>query len=76
MHDTIELAHNVIAGEHNLIIQLLRDIDSGRERGIVFIWPPAPTVIEPSKLATVTTAIITGLATARIELAAIRASEL
>jgi hypothetical protein len=76
MHDTIELAHNVIASEHNLIIQLLRDIDSRRERGIVFIWPPAPTVIEPSELATVTTAIITGLATARIELAAIRASEL
>jgi hypothetical protein len=42
----------------------------------VFIWPPTPTVIEPSKLATVTTDIITGLATARIELAAIRASEL
>jgi hypothetical protein len=32
-----------------------------RPRGIVFIWPPAPTVIEPSKLATVTTAIITAL---------------
>jgi hypothetical protein len=30
MHDVIELAHNVIAGEHHLIIQLLRDIDSLR----------------------------------------------
>ena len=27
----------------------------------MFIWPPAPTVIKPSKLATVTTAIITAL---------------
>jgi hypothetical protein len=49
------------ASEHHLIIQLLRDIDSRRERGIAFIWPPAPTVIKPSKLATVTTAIITAL---------------
>jgi hypothetical protein len=31
------------------------------ERGIVFIWPPAPTVIKPSKLATVTTAISNAL---------------
>ncbi len=54
--DIIELAHNVIAGAHRLIIQLLRDIDSRRSPGIVFIWPPALTVIEPSKLATVTTA--------------------
>lgn len=30
MRDIIELAHNVIAGEHHLIIQLLRDIDSRR----------------------------------------------
>ena len=30
MHDIIELAHNVTAGEHHLIIQLLRDIDSRR----------------------------------------------
>ena len=28
--DIIELAHNVIAGAHRLIIQLLRDIDSRR----------------------------------------------
>ena len=27
MRDIIKLAHNVIAGEHHLIIQLLRDID-------------------------------------------------
>lgn len=27
----------------------------------MFIWPPAPTVIKPSKLATVTTVIITAL---------------
>jgi hypothetical protein len=27
----------------------------------VFIWPPAPTVIKPSKVATVTTAITTAL---------------
>ena len=61
MHDIIELAHNVIAGERAPDHQLLRDIDSRRERGIVFIWPPAPTVIKPSKLAPVTTAIITAL---------------
>ena len=30
MHDIIELAHNVIAGAHHLIVQLLRDIDSRR----------------------------------------------
>ena len=60
MHDVIELAHNVIAGEHNLIIQLLRDIDSREERHRV-IWPPAPTAIKPSKLATVTTAISNAL---------------
>ena len=40
MRAIIELAHNVIAGQHHLI-QLLRDIDSRPERGIVFIWPPA-----------------------------------
>jgi hypothetical protein len=76
MHDTIDLARSVIAGEHHVIIQLQRDIDSRRERGIVFIWPPAPTVIEPSRLAAVSTAIITGLGAARIELAAIRAAGL
>jgi hypothetical protein len=25
MHEIVELAHNVIAGEHHLIIRLLRD---------------------------------------------------
>jgi hypothetical protein len=30
MRDMIELAHNIIAGEHHLIVQLLRDIDSRR----------------------------------------------
>ena len=59
--DIIELAHNVIAGAHRLIIQLLRDIDSRRSPGIVFIWPPAPTAIKPSKLATVTTVISNAL---------------
>jgi hypothetical protein len=30
MRDIIGLAHNIIAGEHHLIVQLLRDIDSRR----------------------------------------------
>jgi hypothetical protein len=42
----------------------------------VFVWPQAPTVIEPAQLATVTAAIIAVLGAARIQLAAIRASEL
>jgi hypothetical protein len=76
VHERIDLAVGVIAGEHHLTIQLLRDIDSPVQRGIVFIWPPAPTVIQPAQLATVTNAIIAALAAARIQLAAIRASEL
>jgi hypothetical protein len=36
VHERIDLAHGVIAGEHGLTIQLLRDIDSLAERGIVF----------------------------------------
>ena len=30
MRDIIERAHNIIAGEHHLIVQLPRDIDSRR----------------------------------------------
>ena len=30
MHEIVELAHNVTAGEDHLIVQLLRDIDSRR----------------------------------------------
>lgn len=33
MHEIIELAHNVIGGEHHLIIQL-RDIDSRRSAAL------------------------------------------
>jgi hypothetical protein len=76
VHERIDLACGVIAGEHRLTIQLLRDIDSRIERGIVFIWPPAPTVIQPAQLATVGNAIVAALAAARIQLAAIRASAL
>ena len=53
MHERIDLARGVIAGEHRLTIQLLRDIDSRAERGIVFIWPSAPTVIQQAELAAV-----------------------
>jgi hypothetical protein len=35
VQNTIELARSVIAGDQHLTIQLLRDIDSRRERGIV-----------------------------------------
>ena len=76
MQKRIDLAGGVIAGEHRLTIQLLRDIDSRAEGGIVFIWPPAPTLIQTAQLATVTNAIVAALAAARIQLAAIRASEL
>lgn len=62
MHERIDLTRDVIAGEHRLAIQLLRDIDSRAERGIVFIWPPAPTVIQPAQLATVANAIVAALA--------------
>ena len=43
MHERIDLVRAVIAGEHRLTIRLPRDIDSAVERGIVFIWRPAPT---------------------------------
>jgi hypothetical protein len=76
VHERIDLARGVIAGEHHLTIQLLRDIDSRAERGIGFIWPPAPTLIQPAQLAAVSNAIVAALAAARIQLAAIRASEL
>ena len=76
MQERIDLARGVIAGEHRLIIQLIRDIDSRVERSIVFIWPPAPTVIQPGQLAAVSNAIVAALAAARIQLAAIRAGEL
>ena len=42
MHERIDLVRAVIAGEHRLTIRLPRDIDSAVERGIVFIWRPAP----------------------------------
>jgi hypothetical protein len=62
MHDIIELAHNVIAGERappdHPTAARHRQPPGARHR---VIWPPAPTVIKPSKLATVTTAIITAL---------------
>jgi hypothetical protein len=59
-----------------LTIQLLRGIDSRTERGIVFIWPPAPTVIRQAQLATVSNAIVAALAAARIQLPAITAGAL
>ena len=58
MHDIIELAHNVIAGEDHLIIQLLRDIDSRRSAASCSSGTDGD---KPSKVATVTTAIITAL---------------
>jgi hypothetical protein len=72
----IDLARRVIAGEHRMTIQLVRDIDSGVKRGIVFIWPSAPTLIQPAQLVTVSNTTVAALAAARIQLAAIRASEL
>lgn len=50
MRDIIELAHNVIAGEHRPIIQLLRDIDSRAARHRTHL-AARPTVIRRSKLA-------------------------
>jgi hypothetical protein len=76
VHERIDLARGVIAGEQQMTMQLLRDLDSRVERRIVFIWPPAPTAIQPAMLATVSNAIVAALAAARIQLAAIRASEL
>jgi hypothetical protein len=76
VHERIYLARGLIAGEHRLTMQLFRDIDSRTERGIVFSWPPAPTLIQPAQLAAVSNAIVAALAAARIQLAAIRASEL
>jgi len=37
VHERIDLACGVIAGEHRLTIQLLRDLDSRVKRGIVLI---------------------------------------
>jgi hypothetical protein len=51
MHDIIELANNVIAGEHHLIVQLLRDIDSRRSatsREILILTPEWCTLCESS----------------------------
>jgi hypothetical protein len=73
---TVGEARLEIVRDTQLTIQLLREIDSSVERGIRFIWPPAPTVIPPAQLATVSNAIVAALAAARIQLAAIRASEL
>jgi hypothetical protein len=56
--ERIDPGCNVIAGEHHLTIQLLRDIHSCAERGIVFIWPPTPTLIQPVQLVTVSNAIV------------------
>jgi len=53
-----------------------KDIDSHVERGIVFIWPPAPIVIRLAQLAAVSNAIVAAWNGSRIQLATIRASEL
>jgi hypothetical protein len=76
LQERIDLAGGVIAGEYRLTIQLLGGIDSRTERGIAFIWPPAPTVIQQAQLAVVSSAIVAALAVAQIQLAAIRAGEL
>ena len=62
MHERIDLARGVSAGEHHLTIQLLSDADSRVERGIEFIWPPALTVVQPAELEAVSNAIVAALA--------------
>ena len=74
MQQTIELARGAIAAEHILTIHLVRDLDSKREV-LVITWPPEPTEIKPSRLASTTTTIVVVLAEARVQLAAIRKAE-
>jgi hypothetical protein len=65
-----------MAGEHHLTIQLLRDIDSRTERGIVVHLATSTDRDTAAQLAAVSNAIVAALAAMRIQLAAIRAGEL
>jgi hypothetical protein len=72
MQESIELARGTIAADSVLTIHLFRY--PGRAELLMLRWPSKPTEIEPSNLPAVTTTIITALAGARIQLAAIRAA--
>jgi hypothetical protein len=74
VQDTIELARNPLAADHFLIIQLLRDLDTG-EYSIRIIWPDGPTEFPPTELSPVSNMIVITLATARTQFAAIRSAE-
>ena len=84
MQNRIELARNHLAADHFLIVQLVRDLDTGTGRSgfdpgkdtILIIWPDQPTEFPPSQLTPVTNAVIIALATARTQFAAIRSAEL
>jgi sulfur transfer protein SufE len=65
-----------MAGKHHLTIQLLRDIDSRTERGIVVHLATSTDRDTAAQLAAVSNAIVAALAATRIQLAAIRAGEL
>jgi hypothetical protein len=73
MFDTTELARALVGGDA-LAISLTRDRQSHRET-ITLVWPSRATVIEPGDLSSVTTAVVVVFATARTQLAAIRAAE-
>ena len=72
MEKTTELARAAIATGQHFAITLVRASD--REL-IVLVWPSRSTEIEPSALAAVTTAIVSTLAEARVQLGLIRAAE-
>jgi sulfur transfer protein SufE len=65
-----------MAGKHHLTIQLLRDIDSRTERGIVVHLATSTDRDTAAQLAAVSNAIVAALAATRIQLAAIRVGEL
>jgi hypothetical protein len=77
MQETIELARGAITADAAITIDLVRRLKRGQiTELIMFRWPSEPSAVTPSKLTTVTNAIIAALAEARIQLAAIRAREL
>jgi hypothetical protein len=72
MHDTIDLARSEC-----LTIYFVRRPEHGNiTELIVFRWPNHPTELEPARLAAATKSVMAALAEARIQLAAIRASEM
>ena len=77
MEKTIQLARGTIAADADLTIYLVRRLSRGHTTElVVFRWPNQPTRIESATVTPATATIISVLAAARIELAAIRATEL